>query len=165
MDSRLTGAAVLVALALLGGGCRQADGEMPTPQGEMPNRIGDISRDLRSIAGGDAQARQDLSDDLVTFVEEDDLHPALEELARQTAETINGRNLSEQQAQRLAHHLWTSVAARELSQRQVETLQNEVNALLVEIGAPEGNAQTVSAQVGEVQKLVTDRPRRWYEVF
>ena len=156
---------MLMALLLLGGGCRQADGELPTPQGEMPNRIGDISRDLRSVAGGDTQARQDLSDDLVAFVEADELHPALEQLARQTSDVISGRNLSEQQAQRLAHHLWTTVAARELSQRQVETLQNEVNALLVEIGAPEGSAQTVSAQVGEVQKLVSTRPRRWYEMF
>jgi hypothetical protein len=165
MNSRLTGAAVLMTVSLLGAGCRQADGEMPAPQGEMPNRIGDISRDLRSVAGGDTQARQDLSDDLVAFVEEDSVHPALEELARRTSELVSGKNLSEQQAQRLAHHLWTSVSARELSQRQVETLQNEVNALLVEIGAPEGNAQTVSAQVGEVQKLVSTRPRRWYEVF
>ena len=165
MNSRLTCAVLLTGMALLGAGCRQADGPMPAPQGDAPNRIADISRDLRSVAGRDTQARQDLEDDLVTFVEESDLRPAVAALSAQTADLVTGKNLTEQQAQRLAHHLWTSVAARELSQRQMETLQNEMNALLVEIGAPEGNAQTVSAQVGEVQKLVTTRPRRWYEVF
>jgi hypothetical protein len=165
MNLRLACAALVTVAALLAGGCRQADGPMPTPQGEMPNRIGDISRDLRSIAARDAQARTDLSDDLVAFVDESEPRPALQELSRRTADLVSGRNLSEQQAQRLAHHLWTSVVARELSQRQVETLQNEVNALLVEIGAPEASAQAVSAQVGEVQKLVSTKPRRWYEVF
>jgi hypothetical protein len=163
MNSRL--ACALLIVAAVAGGCRQADGEMPAPQGEMPNRIGDISRDLRSVAGRDTQARQDLADDLASFVDDPDVRPALDELTRRTADLVAGRNLSEQQAQRLAHHLWTSVAARELSQRQVETLQNEVNALLVEIGAPEDGAQTVSAQIGEVQNLVSTRPKRWYEVF
>ncbi len=76
-----------------------------------------------------------------------------------------GKTLNDTTAQRLAHSLWTSVAARELSERQVETLQNDVQSQLVAIGVAEPQAQQVAAQVGEVQKAVGNRPRRWYELF
>jgi hypothetical protein len=52
-----------------------------------------------------------------------------------------------------------------LSERQIETLQNDVQALLMSVGIAEENAQQVAAQVGDVQVAVTDRPRRWYELF
>ena len=78
---------------------------------------------------------------------------------------LAGVDLTEQAAQRLAHNLWLSVVARELSERQVETLQNDVQALLMEEGVAEESAQQVAAQVGDVQGTVTTRPRRWYELF
>lgn len=73
--------------------------------------------------------------------------------------------MTEQAAQRLTHNLWLSVAARDISERQVESLQNDTQSLLVSVGVAEVRAQEVATQVGEVQRAVTDRPRRWYELF
>lgn len=166
MTSRHVFSAFILALALGLTACRQADGPLPAASGEVPNRLHDIGRDLQSVAGGEAQARQDLIDDVVIFVESyADARPALETLSTSTADVVAGKTLSDQDAQRLAHQLWTSAAARELSEKQVEGLQNDMQALLVSIGVPEDRAQGVAAQAGEVQKRVTTRPRRWYEVF
>jgi hypothetical protein len=40
-----------------------------------------------------------------------------------------------------------------------------MQSLLTSVGVPDANAQQVAAQVGEVQRAINDRPRRWYEVF
>ena len=164
MQNRAWIAAVLFPLLLAG--CRQADGPMPEANGEVPNRLSDITRDLQSVARGDMQARQDLADDVTVFVDAGkESRQAVNELSRRTAEVVDGSRLSDQTAQRLAHQLWTAAAARELSQRQVEVLQGDMHALLVEIGVPEERAENVATQVGEVQRLVTNRPKRWYQVF
>ena len=76
-----------------------------------------------------------------------------------------GTQLTEQAAQRLTHNLWLSIVTQDSSERQVESLQNDTHALLVSIGIGEDRAQQVAVQVGEVQRAVTDRPRRWYELF
>jgi hypothetical protein len=166
MSSRLSFALFLTIALAAGLGCRQADGPMPSPTGEVPNRLGDISRDLTSIARGEAQARQDLADDLKVFVEKPtDADAAVDELARRVSQVVGGKPLRDQDAQRLAHHLWTAIAARELSERQVAALQNELQALLVSMGVPEASATTTAEQVEQVQAQVTTRPRRWYEVF
>ena len=157
---------IVVILPLLLAGCRQADGPMPEATGEVPNRLADITRDLQAVARGDAQARQDLADDVTVFVDADgEPRMAVNELSRRTAEVVTGSRLSEQSAERLARQLWTAAAGRELSQRQVETLQGEMHALLVEIGVPEDRAENTATQVGEVQRLLTDRPKRWYQLF
>ena len=166
MNARI--AFVLAVTLLIGAGCRQADGPMPTPSGDVPNRLGDISRDLMSVARGDQQAPSDLAEDLRVFVDGPDAStaaPALDELARRVSAVLAGKSLSEQNAQRLAHQLWTAVAAREMSERQVETLQNEMQALLVSVGVAEGSATTAAQQVSDVQAQITQRQRRWYELF
>jgi type IV pilus biogenesis protein CpaD/CtpE len=165
MTLRVLPSALLVIVSLSIAGCRQADGPMPTPEGEVPNRLVDISRDLMSVSRGDAQARQDLAQDLRVFVSKTEAVPATDELARRTSEVVAGKTLDDQNAERLAHHLWTAAAAREISQRQVESLQNELHALLVSMGVPEDNAVNVASQAGEVQRLVTSRERRWYEFY
>jgi hypothetical protein len=147
--------------------CRQADGPLPTADGEVPNRLEDIRRDLLSVSRGDTQAKQDLADDLSVFITEADApaRPAVNELASRTADVVAGKTLNDQNAEQLAHHLWTAAAAREMSGRQVESLQNDLHALLVSVGVPEDNALGVASQAGEVQARVTGRPRRWYEFF
>ena len=165
MTLRVLPSALLVIVSLSIAGCRQADGPMPAPEGEVPNRLVDISRDLMSVSRGDTQARDDLADDLRVFVSRKEAIPATDELARRTAAVVDGKTLNDQNAEQLAHHLWTAAAAREMSQRQVESLQNDVHALLVSIGVPEDNAVNVASQAGEVQKVVTTRERRWYEFF
>ena len=154
---------MVVPLALAG--CRQADGPMPTAEGDVPNRLEDISRDLLSVSRGDAQAPKDLADDLRVFVAEEAARPAVDELARRTSEVVAGKTLNDQSAQQLAHHLWTATAGTEMSGRQVEALQNDLHAVLVSLGVPEDNATTVASQVSEVNARVTSRPRRWYEFF
>ena len=165
MTVRVFPSALIVVVSLGIAGCRQADGPMPAAEGEVPNRLVDISRDLMSVSRGDAQARKDLADDLRVFVETPVAVPAADELARRMSDVVEGKTLNDQNAERLAHHLWTAAAAREMSQRQVESLQNDLHALLVSVGVPEDNALNVASQAGEVQKLVTTRERRWYEFF
>jgi hypothetical protein len=165
MTLRVFLSALIVAVSIGVAGCRQAEGPMPAADGEVPNRLVDISRDLISVSRGDPQARKDLAEDLRVFVDRRDAVPAADELARRTADVVDGKMLNDQNAERLAHHLWTAAAAREMSQLQVESLQNDLHALLVSVGVPEDNALNVASQAGEVQKLVTTRERRWYEFY
>ncbi len=158
---------VLIVMAGLSfGACRQADGPVPAPNANVQEELVDVTRGLENVASGrDPQAPKDLADDLRKYASGPDAAPAVDQLSQRTASVLSGVNLSEQDAQRLAHTLWLSVAARDLSERQIETLQNDMQALLISVGVAQENAQQVAAQVGEVQGAVTDRPRRWYELF
>lgn len=164
MNSRALAGVCLVA-ALVAGGCRQPEGPLPKAEGDVPNRVGDLGRDLQSIAGGDSQAPKDLRDDLIVFVDRADRVPPVEELTRRTSDAIVGKKLPDQNAQQLAQQLWTTVAARQLSSKQVESLQKDMQATLTSVGVAEDRAQNVAAQVAEVQKVVSERKRRWYEFF
>lgn len=139
---------------------------MPAPDPQVEEELVDVSRDLQNVASGrNPQASQELADDLRKYVDRPSAVPAVDELSRRTATALTGSKLDEQTAQRLAHDLWTSVEAREISERQIESLQNNVQSLLMSAGVDEQNAGQVASQVGEVQRHVTDRPRRWYEWF
>lgn len=155
-----------LAAALWLGGCRQADGPSPDAGGEVPNRLEDISKDLGNIAAGHAGAGQDLADDLAVFVDaqqKPDAAPLITELARQIASALPKTTLAENRGLRLARQLWLTVASRELSEKQVETLQSDVRAALVGVGVPEPRARTIAAHAGTVHNQVSDRKRRWYE--
>ena len=158
---------VLIVIAGLSlGACRQADGPIPAPNETVQEELVDVTRDLQNVASGrDPQAPKDLADDLRKYARRPSAEPVVDELSRRTAGVLAGINLTEQAAQQLTHNLWLSVAARDLSERQIETLQNDVQSLLISLGVAEANAQPVAAQVGDVQVAVTDRPRRWYELF
>ena len=155
-----------MAGALCVAGCRQPDGPPPRAEGDVPNRVGDLGRDLQNVAGGDKQAPQDLRDDLVVFVDNkpERLAP-VEELSRRTSDAVVGKKLGDQQAQQLAQQLWTAVAARQMSDKQVQNLQKDVQATLTAVGVPDDRTQRVVAQVADVQKAVSERKRRWYEWF
>ena len=158
---------VLIVIAgLSSGACRQADGPIPAPNPTVQEELVDVTRDLQNISTGrDPQAPKDLADDLRKYAHRPSAEAAVDELSRRTAGVLGGVNLTEQAAQRLTHNLWLSAAASELSERQIETLQNDVQAILMSVGIAEENAEQVAAQVGDVQVAVTDRPRRWYELF
>jgi len=159
---------LVVLLVLLLAGCRQADGPVAVPDAGTQGDLRDIQRGLQYVASGsDPAAPAELSADLRKYVEDEEVHavPAVDELSQRTIAAVKGATLPEQTAQRLAHDLWLAIMAREMSDRQVETLQNDTQSLLMSIGIAEENAQQVAAQVGEVQRAVTDRPRRWYELF
>ncbi len=156
---------VLVTLVSVSA-CRQADGPVPTPSAETQEELGDVARDLQYIASGrDPEAPKYLASDLRKYARRESAEPAVDELARRTTTAVTGVNLGEQDAQRLTHNLWLSVAAREISERQIEGLQNDMEALLLSIGTPQHRAGQVAALVGEVQRAVPARPRRWYELF
>ncbi len=156
----------LILLPLAAAGCRQPDGPLPTPNQNAQDDLHDISRDLTYIAtGSDPAAPKDLAYDLRKYVTRDEAVPAVEELSRRAAGAVADKKLPEQTAQRLAHTLWLSIAATEISERQVEALQNDTQSMLMSIGVVDTSAQQVAAQVGEVQRAVTSRQRRWYEWF
>lgn len=154
-------AAVVVSLA----GCRQPDGPLPASDDETQNRLGDLTRDLLNVATRQPDAPNDFAEDLRVFARSPEGEEASRTFARRVADVIPGSRLNEQSAQRLAHSCWTAIAGRELSQRQVEAVQNDLEGLLSSIGVPEERAHAVAEQVSEVQKVVTIRPRRWYELF
>ena len=157
--------AIILFSALALGACRQADGPMPTADANTLGELEDVRHDLQNAAKSDPAAPEDLASDISKYSRRASAYPAINELTRRTVTVLVGKTVNEQAGNRLAHSLWTTVAARELSERQVETLQNEVQSILVSIGVAEPQAQQVAAQVGEVQKAVGDRPRRWYEFF
>lgn len=157
---------LIVTLAVGLYGCRQADGPVPAPSAAAQEELVDVARDLQNVATGrDPNGPADLANDLRKYTDVPAAQPLVDELSARTAKAIAGRDLPDQDAQRLAHNLWVSVYAKDLSERQIETLQNDMQSLLVSLGAGEDIAQQVAAQVGEVQGAVTLRPRRWYELF
>jgi hypothetical protein len=159
-------ALLILTLPVFLGGCRQADGPLPTPSQTHQEELVDVARDLQNVASGrDLNGPVDLADDLRKYIERPAARPLVDELSARTVKALQGRELADQDAQRLAHNLWVSVYAKELSERQIETLQNDMQALLVSLGVGEESAQQVAAQVGEVQGSLTRRPRRWYEFF
>jgi hypothetical protein len=163
---RFTAKVVFIIATAAGlGACRQADGPIPAPNATVREELVDVRRDLQNIAGKNPTAPAEFADDIRKYARRPAAVPAIEELARRTTTVLQGKKVSDQAAERLAQSLWTSLAATEISERQVESLQNDVHSQLVAIGVSEENAQQVAAQIGEVQKAATDRPRRWYEWF
>ena len=159
-------ALLIVTLPVVLGGCRQADGPVPTPSQTYQEELVDVARDLQNVASGrDPNGPVDLADDLRKYTDKPAARPLVDELSARMVKALQGRDLADQDAQRLAHNLWVSVYAKDLSERQIETLQTDMQALLVSLGASEESAQQVAAQVGVVQSSVTLRPRRWYELF
>lgn len=156
---------VFVAAMALLAGCRQPDGPMPVADAEAQNRLGDVSRDLMSMVSRQPDATKDLADDLKVFAPNAEAEQAADHLATQLGQVVPGSRLTEQSAQRLARNCWTAISGPQLSQRQVEGLQNDVEGLLSSIGVAEQKAHEVAAQLADVQSVVSERKRRWYELF
>ncbi len=145
-----------------------ADGPLPMPTGEDTNRLDDLRRDLAEVVGGSAEGRKNFADDLLVFADlerKPDAAAAINDLARQISDAAVATQMKEAAAPPLLRQVWTAVAARELSEKQVTQLQADVKATLAGLGVAEPAAQSIANQVGTVQKAVTDRQRSWYEVF
>src|SRR6187397_1583398 len=162
----------LVALSLAAvcaaAGCRMSDGPMPMPTAEDANRLDDLRRDLGDVVGGNADRRKNFADDLLVFVDRErnpDVVPAINDLARQIADAAAATQLKEANAPPLLRQVWTALAASELSEKQVTQLQADIKTTLMGMGVAEPSSQAIANQVGTVQKAVTSRQRRWYEVF
>lgn len=118
-----------------------------------------------NLAAGQSGAADDLSHDLSVFAWSPQAADGATQLGGKVASVLPGTRLSDQTANQLARSFWTAVAARQLSERQVDSLKADIENVLTSIGVTEQNARSVSAEVGKVQGLVTARPKRWYEFF
>lgn len=145
-----------------------ADGPMPTPSGDVNNRLDDLRRDLGDVVAGHPEAKKDFIDDLLVFIdveEKPDAVPAINELARQITDAAVAVQLKEAAAPPLLKQVWLTLAARDLSEKQITQLQADMKATLQSLKIGDPAATAIANQVGTVQKTVTDRSRRWYEVF
>jgi hypothetical protein len=160
--------AFCLSLALLAG-CRMADGPVPDSKAEdVPNQLGDLGRDLSGVVNGDPQARQDFVDDLMAFADLEaspDAEAPVKALAAQVLDAVAATKPSEAATAPLLERLYVTISARQLSEGQVKTLQEDVQAAATGLGVDDVKARALAAQVGIVQQAVTERHRRWYEVF
>jgi hypothetical protein len=157
--------ALILFIAIVAAGCRQADGPMPQQGAETNNRLGDLSRDLLAVAGGEATATQDYVDDVKTFAANGQAEQAADRMGRKLADAVKGRPLSEQAARQLAYSSWVIISARELSERQHEAVREDLRTQLTTLGVAQPAVDGVVAEVTATQQIVSTRPRRWYEVF
>lgn len=165
MRPRIVHLLLLVALSTPLAGCRQGDGELPLKTGDVPQRLVDLGRDIDGVVAGDQQAVTDLTDDLLVFVEEPEGMEAVRAMSRTICPMLVNRTLSPDTVSRLATLLWTTVGAREFSERQVDALENDMRELLLSIGVSQQDANLAAGWVGNVQQAVTERNRRWYERY
>jgi len=160
---------ILNVLALISAivlaGCRQSDGEMPLRTAEVEQRLEDLGRDIDNVAGGNPDGPVELTDDLVVFTEDPDAISAVRALSNVVCPLLVKRSLDADTRSRLATLLWTTVAARELSERQIDRLKDDMRDLLMSIGVAHADANLAAGWVDNVQKAVTLRSRRWYERY
>lgn len=166
MTRRLAAAlAIVAAVSFTTAGCKQADG--PLQDASAPDRIGDmtdIGKDLMAVQAKDPSGATDFADDLSKLCPEKTGEAASRDLASRVASAVQaGGKLTMPDAVKLGTALWQTVAGRELSQSQAEALRDEVKQLLTSAGV--ADAAPVLTQMEAVQKVVNQRPPRWYEFF
>lgn len=149
--------------------CRMADGPVPDPKdGETANRVGDLSRDLSNVAAGHADATQDFMDDLLQFVDlgaKPDAAEPVKELGNQLIAAFSETKATERAVVPLLERVVVGLMARTLSEKQVEQVRDEVRQAAIDLGVDDVKARALASQIEIVQRAVTDRHRRWYEVF
>lgn len=156
----------LILVAVVGAaGCKQGDGALPAKAGEVPNRISDMKRDMESMMAGDQTALKDLTDDLSVFTEEQEGQTAVRGLTNTLAPMLMNRSINDETMTRIVTVLWTATAARDLSERQVDALKDDMRTVLMSVGVSQPDANLAAGRVGDVQKAVTLRTRRWWERY
>jgi hypothetical protein len=161
---RATVVTLVLALAV-SAACKQGDGAPPAKTGDVPNRLSDLKRDLEAVIGGDQRAVQDLTDDLNVFTEEPEGQTATRALTTTVCPMLMNRTLNDEAKTRIVTVLWTAVAARELSERQIDALKDEMRNVLTSLGVSQPDANLAAGRVGDVQNAVRLRTRRWYERY
>ena len=160
---------VVCLCAVLVSSCRQADGPFPDPkQGETANRIADMSRDLGNVAAGHPEAPTDFMDGLMALVDVDDKPDAaapVKELGNQLMAAYTASKASERAVVPLLEQVVIGLEATSLSEKQVEVVKEGVQKAATDLGVDDVRARALGAQIVIVQHAVTDRHRRWYELF
>jgi hypothetical protein len=157
--SRLSLVLLVVCLAAA---CRQPEGPVPQPSGEQANKTEDISRDLLAVAEQDEGGVADLKNDLENLTGVQPPAHLVEDLSNDLAEALSGSKLAEESAMRLATHLFVALSARELNERQVGLLQQDVRSTLASVNVPQPKAEPVAEAVAEIQRAITTNRRRWW---
>jgi len=156
-------------VCLLSVSCRMADGPVPDAKDpDAANELGDLGRDVSNILGGDAQGRQDFLDDLLGFADLEATPAAeapIKALGTQVIDAAVATKPTEATMAPLLAHLYVAITARQLSEGQVKTMEENVRTAASGIGLDDVKARALAAQAGIVQQAVTERHRRWYEVF
>ena len=155
---------VLFAVAAMLTGCRQPDGAVPAPQGESVNKTEDIRRDLLNLAAGDRAARQDLQVDLANLTGDGTPEHLAEQLSSDLEVALRGIQLTDEDSKQLAGSLYVVLAGRELSERQIELLRNQVTAHLADAGVDAEAAARVGEAAEQVQQAVGRNRRRWWHL-
>jgi hypothetical protein len=160
---------VMCACVLVTASCRMSDGPLPDAKAsDGPNQVGDLARDLGNVAAGHEEARQDFMEDLMVFVDFED-SPAAEApikvLGQQMMDIMVSTKASEAAVVPLLEQVYVALNARALSENQVKALQAGVQSAATQLGVDDVKARAFGAQLGIVQQAVTERHRRWYEVF
>lgn len=159
----VTASVVLVAA------CRMSDGPLPDAKsGDAPNQVNDLARDLGNIVAGHEEAREDFVSDLNAWVELDDVPAAAEpikELGRQLMELMTSTKAQEPAMVPLLERTYVALKGVQLSEDQVKRLEEDVRAAASQLGADDVKARALGAQAVIVQQAITERHRRWYEVF
>lgn len=163
------GLVVLWACLAVTASCRMADGPVPDAKAsDVPNRVGDLARDLGNVAAGHDEARLDFMEDLFVLVDFEDAPAAeapIRELGEQVMDVMVSTKASEAAVVPLLEQVYVTLTARQLSTNQVKALQADVQGSATQLGVDDVKARALAAQVGIVQQAVTERHRRWYEVF
>ena len=148
--------------AVVGTGGRQAEGTRPVPQDDQPNRIEDVSRDLKNVARKDPNGRAELLDDLTNL--ENTPRPAerLGALAQSLSDALGGTNLPDAEAKRLADLLFVARTPGNLSGAQIEQVGTELQETLITVGVGPEPAGRVSAAAIALAKDGAANPKRWY---
>jgi hypothetical protein len=146
-----------------------ADGPVPDARDpDIANQLGDIERDLENVLAGDPQGRQDFEDDLMRFADlsaTPEAEAPIKQLSSQVVEAVTQTKAKGAALTPLVERLYIAIAARQLSEGQAQALGDDVLAALSRMGLDDVKARAIAAQVVIVQQAVTDRHRRWYEVF
>jgi hypothetical protein len=159
------GVAIAITLVLGAAGCKQADG--PLQDASAADRIGDMSdigKDLMAVQAKDPSGIPDFVDDLSKLCPEKPAEALSRDLAVRVASAVqSGGKLTMPDAVKLGTALWQTVAGREISQSQAEALRDEVKQLLTSAGV--ADTAPVLEQMEAVQRVVNQRPPKWYEFF
>jgi hypothetical protein len=156
---------LLLSLLVIPVACRSADGPVPEPSGDEADEVYELSRDILNVASGDPQAFQELTDDLGTQGPYETGQPRAAALAKSLQGALVGRQLTQEQAKRLADDLYIVFAGDKLSPGQVEAVLSRVSGLLREVGTPEDSINPVRDNITSVQALVNPGRKRWWDIL
>jgi hypothetical protein len=163
--ARALAGAGLIGLLLVTTACRQADGALPMPVDDQPNKVGDVARDLQNVAAGVEGSPGELREDLGGFDAVPRPTALVDGLSAALVGALDGTEPTVGQAEELARLAFLTTTALELSETQIAQLAVDLNAAAVAAGADAENADRLAAAATELQSAITLNPRRWYHLF